>query len=123
MKLPISKREAQDGHAMCLGVSAKGQHGFVRRMAIPERDLVYLLATTPEFDKLMRGLLWTSVQVNQAASTWHRDQGNEGLSGIFAIGDFTGGRLLMEDRKFDINGKARLIDGSKLHASERVSLA
>jgi hypothetical protein len=83
---------------MCLGSSAVGQRAFVRRMSGPERDLVYLIATTSEFADLMRGTLWTSVQANQADSSWHRDKGNKGPSVIFAVGNYEIGRFLVEGR-------------------------
>jgi hypothetical protein len=72
--------------------------------------LVYLIATTSEFADLMRGARWTSVQVNQADITWHRDKGNKGPSGIFAVGNHEIGRPLFEREQLDIKGKARLIE-------------
>ena len=87
-------------------------------MSVPERNLVYLLATSPEIALATRGETWSSVQVNQASSDWHVDTNNTGYSYIVAFGDYSGGRLLTEDAALDLRNQVWRIDGSKRHASE-----
>jgi len=58
---------------------------------------------------------FTSIQVNQNYDCKpHRDVHNCGLSYIVAFGDYTGGRLIVEGKSFDIQYRPLVFDGSKL---------
>ncbi len=118
MKLPVSGREAQTGNATCLGLSNGARGPFVRKLSIPERDLLYAVAAAEDIQQALKGATWTSLQVNQASSKWHCDVGNSGLSAILALGEYTGGAFEMEDRKVDIHNAIFILDGSKPHRCE-----
>lgn len=59
----------------------------------------------PDFD-------YSDIQIN---NNWgappHKDKGNIGKSHIIALGDFTGGELVIENEKYDINNKFLEFDG------------
>ncbi len=64
MKLPVSGREAQTGNATCLGLSNGARGPFVRKLSIPERDLLYAVAAAEDIQQALKGATWTSLQVN-----------------------------------------------------------
>ena len=69
-------------------------------------------------DKLAKDLFpelkYTHIQINKNFQTlMHLDKGNEGLSAIFTLGDFTGGQLKVEDSTYDIYKNPFFFDGSK----------
>ena len=118
MELPPSRRDAVDGKAQCLGVSRGSAGAMLRKLTMPERDLVSLLASSSELQQATANLAWTSVQVNEGSSKWHVDKGNVGLSAIFALGEFSNGRLLQGDTQIGIRYKVYQLDGSIPHATE-----
>ena len=63
---------------------------------------------------------YTSITVNKNFRSFpHYDFCNKGMSMIIAIGNFTGGRLIVEDVLVDIHNKVHYFDGSKqLHHTE-----
>tara|TARA_R110002126_G_scaffold165189_1_gene313053 strand:- start:325 stop:951 length:627 start_codon:yes stop_codon:yes gene_type:complete len=63
---------------------------------------------------------YTSIQINKSVGTnWHRDRGNRGLSYCFALGDYTGGGVVIEfedgsQKTFDNHNKWLKYDGHSL---------
>ena len=75
-----------------------------------------------EFGKkyVMPHISYTSIQVNVNFSCKkHKDVNNVGNSYIVAFGDFVGGDLTIEDKRYDIKEKGLLFNGSELeHCTE-----
>jgi len=58
---------------------------------------------------------WSSVCINQnTISKPHYDSNNKGVSSIIAIGDFTGGELVVNHQVINIYNKLFTFDGSKI---------
>ena len=63
---------------------------------------------------------YTSIQLNKSVGTnWHRDRGNRGLSYCFALGNFTGGGVVVEfpdgtQKTYDNHNKWLKYDGHTL---------
>ena len=100
-----------------MGLSNGARGPFVRKLSIPERDLVFAVTRAEDIKEALKGATWTSIQVNQASSNWHCDEGNIGASAIMAFGDYTGGDFEYKDRKVDIRDSILIIDGAKPHRS------
>lgn len=66
---------------------------------------------------------FTSVQVNQNYEAKpHIDKNNIGLSMIFALGDFKGGHLYINDVKYDIGHNPLIFNGAKnLHYVSKIT--
>ena len=59
---------------------------------------------------------YTTIQVNRnVLSHPHVDKNNVGPSYIIALGDFTGGRLVIEGVEHDIHNRFKRFDGTKGH--------
>lgn len=59
---------------------------------------------------------WTTIQVNKnVVSPPHFDKNNVGPSYIIALGDYTGGELVIEGQPFNIKNKWKKFDGRKGH--------
>lgn len=82
----------------------------------------------PDLYKAMKDLIrsavpnwkYDSIQVNKSfQSAPHKDRNNLGTSYIIALGNFTGGQLLVGDELKPVNVKNRLVqfDGRQLHAT------
>jgi hypothetical protein len=59
---------------------------------------------------------WTTIQVNKnVVCAPHIDRNNIGPSYIISLGDYTGGELVVEGKKFNIKNKWKKFDGTKGH--------
>ena len=90
---------------------------------------VELFSLLLDFAKVYVPVPFSSIQVNQNYNCKsHLDLHNTGLSYIVAFGQYTGGRLMIQDTHYDIQYKPILFDGSKLlHSTfdfegERISI-
>jgi hypothetical protein len=76
---------------------------------------VELFRLLVDFAKKYVPVPYTSIQVNQNYNCKpHRDIHNCGTSYIVAFGEYTGGRLVIEGKSFDVQYRPVLFDGSKL---------
>ena len=64
------------------------------------------------------GFTFTSLQVNDGPCGWHRDGPNVGWSAVVTCGDFSGGRLQVENVFLDAWLKPTIFDGKRCHKTE-----
>jgi hypothetical protein len=81
----------------------------------------------PELLKALKNLIahhhpnfkYTTIQLNKnVLSPPHIDKNNVGPSYIIGLGEYTGGELSIEGRKFSIKNKWKFFDGNKGHWTE-----
>ena len=116
-----------DGRSACFGlVGRRCLSPDLSRHTCNHVDMFRLLL---EYARKYVPIPFTSIQVNQSYNCKpHYDLHNHGLSYIVAFGDYTGGRLIVEGKRFDIQYRPLLFDGSKLlHSTtpvegERISI-
>lgn len=62
------------------------------------------------------GYEYTTIQVNKNVECLpHVDKNNVGMSYVIALGDFTGGELVIENKPYNIKNRFKLIDGRLGH--------
>ena len=119
LTLPFTKRTALPGaRGLCLGLSNGDSGPYVRKHSKEELHVIKTLADNESLSQdLPEG--FTSVQVNLDPDQvrGHRDKNNEGISAIFAVGDFSGGEFITEDSKINILNAVFTFDGRKWHAA------
>jgi len=82
-------------------------------------DLLKDLFSSDCSSQLEDAQTWTTIQVNKNMKCLpHIDRNNVGPSFIIALGDFTGGELVVEGEKFDVKNKFVEFDGTKGHWTE-----
>jgi hypothetical protein len=111
----------QPNESFTLGqVNYRGQKSLGGRTRGPSRY-------NEKFPELYRGIRdmmneyhpdfkYTTIQVNKnVVSKPHVDKNNVGESYIIALGDYTGGELVIEGREYNIKNRFKKFDGRKGH--------
>jgi hypothetical protein len=123
-EIPINKSRANSGVGRSQTIGAVRQ-----KFKTTYNDSAFTKAN-PDLKKLLFDigkkydpLAFTSVQVNQNYEAKpHIDKNNIGLSMIFAIGDFKGGHLYINDVKYDIGHSPLIFNGAKnLHYVSKIT--
>jgi len=123
-EIPINKSRANSGVGRSQTIGAVRQ-----KFKTTYNDSAFTKAH-PDLKKLLFDigkkydpLAFTSVQVNQNYEAKpHIDKNNIGLSMIFAIGDFKGGHLYINDVKYDIGHSPLIFNGAKnLHYVSKIT--
>jgi hypothetical protein len=107
--------------AFVLGdVNYRGQKALNNRVRGPSRNnkkFKVLYDKLSEFmSKSKPNFEYTTIQVNKNVfCNPHVDKNNVGPSYIIALGDFTGGELIIEGEEFNIKNKWKKFDGRRAH--------
>jgi hypothetical protein len=116
------KNISSDGvKAFVLGdVNYRGQKslgGLTRGPSRYNKKFETLYDTLKEFiAKKKPNFKYTTIQVNKNVFCKpHVDKNNVGPSYVIALGDFTGGELVVEGNQFNIKNKFKKFDGRKAH--------
>ena len=112
------------GGGKCFGVTCLGDRKTLAAM-LPSRedreDLMCVLTSIQQLPSWPEGFTFTSLQVNDGPCDWHRDGPNAGWSVVVTSGDFSGGRLQVEDVFLDAWLTPKIFDGKRWHKTEDYS--
>lgn len=117
----FSRKNVGVSHAFALGtVNYRGQKSLQGKTKGPSR----FNKKFPKLYKLIRKLIkeeqpdfkYTTIQVNKnVLCPPHVDKNNVGPSYIIALGDYTGGDLVIKGKPFNIKNKWKHFDGTQGH--------